>query len=207
MSHNTWPHFVVRPLVRPLVNSPVTPNHITTLRFATAVAAFVMLAFGGGGWNDMAGLMFLLSFLLDRADGELARQSGKSSPWGHRYDLVTDALSNVLIFLGIGIGLRHGSLGNWTIALGLAAGCAIVAMLWLMNWVERTDGIGAAAYSATAGFDPDDAMVIIPVALWLNGEMLILIAAAIGAPAFFLGACWRFRRYLAPSSRTAADRR
>jgi archaetidylinositol phosphate synthase len=29
--------------------------------------------------------------------------------------------------------------------------------------------------------------------------MPILIAAAIGAPAFFLWACWKFRRYLAPS--------
>jgi phosphatidylglycerophosphate synthase len=199
MSHNTWSHRAVRPLVRPLVKSPVTPNHITTLRFATALAAFALLAFGRGAWNDMAALVFLVSFFLDRADGELARQSGKSSPWGHRYDLVTDALSNILIFLGIGIGLSDGALGYWTIALGLAAGCGIVAMLWLMTWVERIGGIGAATYSATAGFDPDDAMAIIPITIWLNGETAILIAAAIGAPAFFLGACWKFRRYLAPS--------
>jgi archaetidylinositol phosphate synthase len=42
-------------------------------------------------------------------------------------------------------------------------------------------------------------MAIVPVAIWLNGEMPILIAAAVGAPAFFLWACWKFRRYLAPS--------
>ena len=102
---------MVRPLVRPLATSIVTPNHITTLRFATALSAFGLLAFGQGEWNDWAAASFLLSFFLDRADGELARQSGKSSPWGHRYDLVTDALSNILIFLGIGIGLRDSQLG------------------------------------------------------------------------------------------------
>jgi archaetidylinositol phosphate synthase len=199
MSHNTWTHRTVRPLVRPLATSMVTPNHITTLRFATALAAFAMLAFGHGEWNDMAAGMFLVSFFLDRADGELARQSGKSSPWGHRYDLVTDALSNILIFLGIGIALRDSQLGYGAIALGLLAGCGLVAMLWLMSRVEKIEGIGAATFSATAGFDPDDAMAIIPLAIWLNGEMPILIAAAIGAPAFFLWACWKFRRYLAPS--------
>jgi archaetidylinositol phosphate synthase len=199
MSHNTWTHKTIRPLVRPLATSVVTPNHITTLRFATALAAFAMLALGHGAWNDMAAGMFLLSFFLDRADGELARQSGKSSPWGHRYDLVTDALSNILIFLGIGIAMRDSQLGYGAIALGLLAGCGLVAMLWLMSRVEKIGGIGAAAFSDAAGFDPDDAMAIIPIAIWLNGEMPILIAAAIGAPAFFLWACWKFRRYLAPS--------
>jgi phosphatidylglycerophosphate synthase len=190
---------MVRPLVRPLATSFVTPNHITTLRFATALIAFGLLAFGHGEWNDWAAVSFLLSFFLDRADGELARQSGKSSPWGHRYDLVTDSLSNILIFLGIGIALRDSQLGYGAIVLGLLAGCGVVAMLWLMSKVESQEGIGAAAFSATAGFDPDDAMAIVPVAIWLNGEMPILIAAAIGAPAFFLWACWKFRRYLAPS--------
>jgi len=199
MSHNTWSHRTVRPLVRPLTTSFVTPNHITTLRFATALAAFGLLAFGHGEWNGLAAASFLLSFFLDRADGELARQSGKSSPWGHRYDLVTDALSNVLIFLGIGISLSDSQLGNGAIILGLLAGCGIVAMLWLMTRVESLDGIGAATFSATAGFDPDDAMAIVPFAIWLNGEMPILIAASIGAPVFFLWACWKFRRYLAPS--------
>jgi archaetidylinositol phosphate synthase len=199
MSHNTWTHRMVRPVVRPLATSFVTPNHITTLRFATALIAFGLLAFGDGEWNDWAAASFLLSFVLDRADGELARQSGKSSPWGHRYDLVTDALSNILIFLGIGIGLRDSQLGYGAIVLGLLAGGGIVAMLWLMSKVESQVGIGAAAFAATAGFDPDDAMAIIPFAIWLNGEMPILIAAAIGAPAFFLWACWKFRRYLAPS--------
>ena len=46
MSHNTWTHGMVRPLVRPLASSIVTPNQITTLRFATALIAFGLKVVG-----------------------------------------------------------------------------------------------------------------------------------------------------------------
>lgn len=199
MSHNTWVHMIVRPIVRPLANSPVTPNHLTAMRLATAVASSLMLAIGDRYWSNAAGLVFLISFFLDRADGELARQSGKSTPWGHRFDLISDNLANILIFVGMGIGMRGSALGPRAIVLGLAAGFAIIGIFWLVNRIERFKGAGAAAFPTTAGFDPDDAMLVVPVALWLNAEQGILIAAAVGAPAFFLWTWWRFRRSFAPS--------
>ena len=199
MSHNTWIHRIVRPIVRPLAKSPVTPNHLTGLRLATAVAAAVMLAIGDPAWTYAAGVVFLISLFLDRADGELARQSGKSSPWGHRFDLIADYSANVLAFLGLGIGLRGGALGPGAIAMGLVAGCAIVGIFWLISRIERQGGAGAAAFPTAAGFDPDDAMLVVPLAIFLNVEQPILIAAAIGAPCFFLWTWWRFRRQLALS--------
>jgi hypothetical protein len=44
-----------------------------------------------------------VSFLLDRADGELARQTGKCSAVGHRFDLCSDYAANATIFLGLGL--------------------------------------------------------------------------------------------------------
>jgi phosphatidylglycerophosphate synthase len=199
MSHNTWVHMIVRPIVRPLAKSPVTPNHLTALRLATAVASSLMLAIGDREWSNAAGLVFIVSFLLDRADGDLARQSGKSTPWGHRFDLISDYLANILIFLGMGIGLRGSALGPSAVVLGLLAGFAITGILWLVHRIERSRGAGAAAFPTAAGFDPDDAMLVVPVAIWLNAEQAILIAAAIGAPAFLLWTWWRFRTSLAPS--------
>ena len=35
MSHHTWLHRIVRPAVRPLVGTAVTPNHLTALRLIT----------------------------------------------------------------------------------------------------------------------------------------------------------------------------
>lgn len=196
MSHLTLVHAVVRPMVRPLVNSRVTPNHVTGLRLTTAVAAALLVATGHPQWSDLAAAIFLVSFLLDRADGELARLSGKSTPWGHRFDLLSDYSANVLIFCALGIGLRDSALGPLAIVLGLLAGSAIVAIFCLVSRIERIDGLGAAVFPGVTGFDPDDTMLVVPLMIWLDGELQLVIAAAIGAPAFLIWTCWRFRRYL-----------
>ena len=110
MSHNTWIHRLVRPMVEPLVDSPVTPNQVTTLRLIFGLSAAAACMAGGQTWISIGGVLFLISMLLDRADGTLARLSGKKSRFGHRYDLVADAVCNASIFVGLGIGLRDSSL-------------------------------------------------------------------------------------------------
>lgn len=190
MSHNTWIHLIVRPLVRPLVKRNVTPNHLTALRLATAVASSLMLASGDPDWSDAAGLVFLISYFLDRADGELARQSGKSTSWGHRFDLFADCTANVLIFVAMGAGLRSDPSGAGAIVLGLVAGVAIVATFWLADHASQM-GRGASIVPNVAGFDADDFMIVVPLAIWLDGQRVILTAAAIGAPVFCLWMWWR----------------
>ena len=95
MSHNTWIHRTVRPGVKLLAHTPITPNHLTTVRLLTGVVSAGLFAVGGSLWSYWGAALFLLSMLSDRADGELARISGKSSAWGHTYDLVTDAISGL----------------------------------------------------------------------------------------------------------------
>src|SRR3954466_763287 len=75
MSQNTLIHRLVRPAVRAVAaHTSLTPNHVTTLRLATGLAASMMFAQGIYGWVAIiGGCIFLLSMLLDRADGELAR--------------------------------------------------------------------------------------------------------------------------------------
>jgi archaetidylinositol phosphate synthase len=197
MSHDTRVHRVVRPIVRPLVGTAVTPNHLTALRLLTGIAAALLLGGGDAFWSDVAGAIFCLSFLLDRADGELARQSGRTSSGGHRFDLYADYSANILVFLGMGVGMQGGPAGSVTVALGAIAGAAIGAVFWVVSRVERVDG--AAGFPGAKGFDPDDAMILIPLAIWLGGETYVLSAAAIGAPVFLAWTLWRFRGSLAPA--------
>ena len=82
MSYNTWIHQFARQLVQPLVNTPVTPNHLTTGRLLFGLSAAVCFCFDETFWNVMGALAFVISMVLDRADGELARLSGKSSRFG-----------------------------------------------------------------------------------------------------------------------------
>lgn len=204
MSHNTWVHRIVRPIVRPLVNTGVTPNHLTALRLLTGLSAALLLATGNPVCPGIAGALFLLSFLLDRADGELARQSGKISTGGHRFDLYADFSANILVFLGLGVGME-GELGGISIVLGAVAGAAIGAIFWVVNRVERVEG--AAGFPSVSGFDPDDGMIFIPLAVWLGVEDYVLVAAAIGAPAFLCWTMWRFRRSLQTPLPTLRERR
>jgi archaetidylinositol phosphate synthase len=207
MSHNTWVHAAVRPLVRPLVRTRLSPNHLTGLRLLTAMLAAALLGTGDPDMTGWACAAFVISFLLDRADGQLARMAGKQTLSGHRFDLVADYASHVLVFAGLGIGLRDGALGSLAAILGIVAGTAIVAIFALVSRIEQIDGAGAAAFPTGAGFDADDAIVIVPVAVWLEMDAEILVAAAIGAPAFLAFTCFRFRRYLRYVVRPTVERR
>lgn len=195
MSHNTWIHRLVRPMVEPFVDSPITPNQVTTLRlvFGLSAAAACM---AGPTWIGIGGALFLISMLLDRADGTLARLSGKKSSFGHRYDLVSDAVCNAIIFIGLGIGLRDGPFGAWTVPLGVTAGLAVGAVLLMVVVAERQQGERAAELPNLAGFDADDGMVLVPIALWLGWALPLLYLAASITPLFALLFAWRYRRFL-----------
>ncbi len=193
MSHNTRIHRIIRPGVKPLVHTPVTPNQLTTVRLLTGVVSAGLFAVGGAPWSYWGAALFLLSILFDRADGELARISGKSSAWGHTYDLVTDTICNALVFIGIGIGLHSSVFGWWAVPMGFVASAAVVAILWLVTWIESLEGQRSAELSGAAGFDPDDAMIIVPLAVFFDWAELLLVAAALGSPAFAIFAFWHFR--------------
>ncbi len=193
MSHNTWIHRTVRVAVRPLVATPLTPNHVTIVRLVTGLAAAGAFAHGGEAWRHWGAGIFLLSMFLDRADGELARLSGKSSARGHFFDLISDALSNALAFAGLGIGLRDSMFGTWAPLMGLVAGAAIAAILLLVVRLEDLHGARAGELRGAAGFDPDDAMLVVPLAVWLGGADWLLLAAAVGAPGFALFMALKFR--------------
>ncbi len=126
MSHNTWIHKIARAtIVRPLAKTAVTPNQVTTVRIIAGIAAAGALAVGDASWSIVGGWLFMLSMLLDRADGDLARLTGRTSPGGHTYDLFADAFCNALIFVGLGIGLRESDYGLWAIPMG-----HLLGLLW-----------------------------------------------------------------------------
>ncbi|MGH6947911.1 MAG: CDP-alcohol phosphatidyltransferase family protein [Kiloniellales bacterium] len=189
MSHNTWIHKVVRVGVRPLARTAVTPNQVTTLRLLAGFAAAAAFAIDSDGWRDLGAGLFLISLFLDRADGELARLSGRTSSGGHKYDLWSDAVANAAAFIGLGIGLAGGPLGGWAIPLGCLAGAAVAGVLLMVVRLERAKGERAGELAGAAGFDPDDGMLAVPLLVWLGLADWLLVAAAVGAPSF---ACLAF---------------
>jgi len=133
----------------------------------------------------------VLSAFLDRADGELARLSGQTSVAGHRYDLYSDAIVNVLLFIGIGIGLSNSILGLWAPFLGIISGASVGGIFWIVAIMEsRADMMGALPFSAVNGFDPDDVLFIVGPLSWIDDLISFLIASSFGAPLFLVFAMY-----------------
>ena len=197
MSHDTWIHRAARvAIVKPLIQTPVTPNHLTTARLFTGIAAAVMIGAGVSVWRDIGAAVFVLSVVLDRADGDLARLAGKTSASGHRYDMIADAVSNALILIGLGAGLRGGDFGSWAVPMGFLAGLSVVAILWTVMRIEEMGGHRAAELPSFRGFDVDDAVLLIPLFIWLGKAEELLIAAAVIAPLVAVLFFGMFRREL-----------
>jgi archaetidylinositol phosphate synthase len=200
MSHDTIVHRIVRPGVRVLANTRITPDHLTALRFATGLAAAAAFALGGRGWVDIGAAMFLLSGLLDRADGELARQTSRFSHHGHRYDLFADWSAATLTFIGLGIGAWAGPLGLAAPLLGVLAAAGVTLLFWGINASGQSTLPHYAAGGGRVLADPDDAMFAIPPLLWCFGAAGVLVPAGIATP--LLAVLWiaRLRWSVSPRS-------
>ena len=185
MSHNTWVHKISHAIVvRPLLRTSVTPNQLTTLRLATGIAASALVASGMPAATNVGAGLFFVSIILDRADGDLARQTNQQSKKGHNYDLIADGLCNTMIFLALGYGLLGSSYGLFAPVMGIIAGLSVAGILAYAIHLERQKGPRAGEIGGVCGFDPDDGILAVPIALWLGWTEQLLLAAAIGTPIF-----------------------
>lgn len=91
-------------ILRRAEGTPLTPNQVTALSVAFAVAASA--AFASGLWPFLAlgGVLLQLSFVLDCLDGQLARHRGIGSRFGAWFDYMSDCLEDIVIVGGIAIG-------------------------------------------------------------------------------------------------------
>ena len=194
MIGDSWTHRLARVVVRPLVGTSIAPNHLTTVRLVSGLAACVAFAVGEVPWTIWGGVLWVVSAFFDRADGELARLAGTTSPEGHAYDYFCDVAVNGLFFVGIGVGLRGSGLGRWSVALGMLASFSVIAASLLSEQLERREGSGKKAYTGRWGFDFDDVLYLFGPVAWLGWLYPLLLGAAVGAPVFALWTWIRLQR-------------
>lgn len=192
-----WDQRFARWLVRPLVSTPIMPNHITTLRLVVGLCACAGFAVGEREWANWGAGLFILSNLIDHADGELARLTGKSTWFGHKYDITCDALVHTLLFVAIGIGLGDSAIGEWSLELGILAGLSISLLFWIFGHREKQFG-REGVQPQWAGFELEDVLYLVAPVVWLGWQMPLLLSAAAIAPIVALGMIWHHRRTLFP---------
>lgn len=202
---------LARRLVLPLKDTRITPNDLTTVRLATGLAAAAAFIPGTYGWSNVAALLLVVSNFLDHADGELARISGKTSRFGHCYDLACDSLVTVLLFVAMGVGVRGKGgipLDISPVILGAIAGTAIALIFFLRMRIEEMGGKDASRQGEFGGFETEDVLYLLPLVTLCDGVTPLLLAASIGAPLF---ASWvvldhhRLLRSPKPAAQSTSD--
>ena len=129
---------VFRPLAHPLVLAlarlRVPPPVVVVAAGAAGIAAAVEL-----GWGSLvvAALLVQVKTLLDNADGQLARLTGRTSSFGRYLDSEMDFLVNAALFAGLGWTTGH-------VTLAVAGFVALTSVLSLNFNAERL-ARGAAA--------------------------------------------------------------
>ena len=182
MSADSWSHRLVRPFARGLIGTGVTPDHLTWLRVVTGALACVCFAYGPRGAQIVGGLIWTISALLDRADGELARLSSRTSAKGHRFDMRADTGVNSAMFLAVGIGLRDGIFGYWAIVLGLLCSLGMLLCLLWCDEIEDELEPGAIVLGGAGGFDPDDLFYVVGPFAWVGILDFLLGSGAVVIP-------------------------
>ncbi len=203
-----WDARLARRIVAPLKGTRVTPNHLTTVRLLVGLAGAAAFTPGTYGWMNLAALLMITSNFLDHADGELARLSGKSSRIGHFYDLASDAVVTVLLFVAMGVGAsaaRKTAFGVPLLVLGAIAGVAVALIFFLRMRIEEMAGRAANQQASLGGFETEDILYLLPVVTLCNGVAGYLIAASIGAPLFAAWVVIDYRRVLRRAKLTVAD--
>jgi hypothetical protein len=117
-------HPLAARLARLLVPTGIAPNAVSVMGLAALCAA--TWAYLGMDWpvNALTGFaLMLLWHVVDGADGDLARMTGRTSATGELVDGVCDYLGNIIMYVAFAF-LLDDTLGAWAWVLAVAAGAS-----------------------------------------------------------------------------------
>jgi len=148
-----WNAYVCRPVAAVLVDAckgtRLTPNQITLSALVVATASAGILLAVPGRVGLLAGiLLFELSYVLDCADGMLARWRGTASPVGHLLDFLMDEIKAFVLLAAIATRLFLEQNDPRFLLLGLAGLVALASGVALTTFVRRPEVAGPAPATA-----------------------------------------------------------
>jgi len=154
-----WNRLVARPLaavlVVPLARTAITPNQVTFATLPVFLAGAAVLAALPTWGALIAGAAIIeLSYVLDCADGQLARLKGSSSPVGAHLDFLMDELKAFALIAAIAIRLWLPARDPRWLLEGLAGLAVVAGAISLTTFVRRPEY--AAATGATVSHGTGD---------------------------------------------------
>jgi phosphatidylglycerophosphate synthase len=144
---NWWTEWVCRPpaaaLVYALRSTRVTPNQVTLASLVVCALSGAMLLWRNDYlWVLGAVVLFEISFILDCADGQLARLRQRASILGHLLDFLMDEIKAMLLYGCVGVHLWRFT-GDVRYLL-----VAVAGMFFLASGIALTSFIRRPEYGA-----------------------------------------------------------
>ena len=141
---NWFTEWIARPpaavVVYALRDTRITPNQVTFLSAVVCAAAGAMLVFlPGWAWLVAAIVVFEFSFVLDCADGQLARLRKLASPLGHLLDFLIDELKAMLLFGCVAVRVWRDTQDDRMLLVGLGALFCLAAGIALTSFMRRPE--------------------------------------------------------------------
>jgi phosphatidylglycerophosphate synthase len=151
-----WNRLVARPLaallVVPLARTSVTPNQITFATLPVFLAGAAIMAFLPSWGALVAGAAIIeLSYVLDCADGQLARLKGMSSPVGAHLDFLMDELKAFSLIAAIAVRLWLPAHDPRWLLEGLAGLVIVAGAISLTTFVRRPEYAAATGVAVSQG--------------------------------------------------------
>lgn len=185
-----WNMYVCRPIAAVLVDgvkgTKITPNQITLMSYVVAMAAAALLVFLPGHVGLIVAIVvYQASYVLDCADGMLARWRGIQSTPGHLLDFLMDELKAFAILAATAVRLYRDSGSEFFLLLGLG-GLVCLASGIAMTTFERRPEIAPPKPEGAAPAAPRSLvqrLVGLPFAVakfLIHYPSYILVAALIG---------------------------
>ena len=149
-----WNMYVCRPVAAVLVDwvkdTRLTPNQITLAAVVVAVAsAILLLVLPGHQGLVIAILVYQASYVLDCADGMLARWRGVQSTPGHLLDFLMDEIKAFVILGAVAVRLFQERTDPRFLLLGIAGLVALASGIGMTTFQRRPEIAGPAS-TATA---------------------------------------------------------
>jgi hypothetical protein len=147
---NFWTEWISRPpaavLVWLLRGTPITPNQVSFLAIFVAAAGAALLVFWPT-WLGLivAGLTLQLAYIVDCADGQLARLKSLTSPVGALLDFMLDEVKAFLVLSAAAARLWRtmpgpfGTGGETWLLIGLGGLVAAATGITLTSFVRRPE--------------------------------------------------------------------
>ncbi len=127
---------ISRRITRLLLRFPITPNVWTMSIFPLLIVASLFLLRGDYAGFVIGCATFQIYSILDGCDGEIARAKHLVSRFGEKLDTLCDTMGNLLLVIGVGLGLRAQYPSSAWIYAAEGIFCAVliaVNELWLHN--------------------------------------------------------------------------